>query len=1097
MGDAWSSWGSTGSTSSWGGGSGGFAAYKNPGGGGGGGASNSPLFPDFLGGVVSPIGSVLRPVAGGAAHFATGVAQGLFYMARANLEDLKNHPLAGFGGIFGPLGVSATASLISHAEGGHGGAFENQVLKPAAAMYKAKYLPIIEHPLTGSSYHNALADPVGTIFDVLTLVSLPFTGGGSAALRGVGLTRFAEAGAAMRAGRTLTALDEAGLPVSTTDAAVGLDRGLEAARVGKTTSPVRYAGGKLYDWGSARLPTTVAGRRVPVSTLGRIDRHAERLLRQETLHYRAQVGPFQRTLGSLTEAEAAALPMIAHGVNRLEGAQMIERFWAPLIERGVHPPTHTQRWVEYLRDNGDAIDAVLANPEAHPQLVKAADQARNIAELQGKIYTAAQRLDPATLTERVLNPARYTAGLKYDPEALKEFWDARQTLYKTMKDPNADAADVQAAQDAYDAAATTMDQLTPRVSQGIDPAYGDKFYVPHTGPPGQEELSSNVLTRVRDTRALHKSEYTRYVMGDMIHDPSVLSHSYLQAVNWRSLSLLRKWAMARSQPLDESFTRGQMPGVRKGWVLMKGDTSGPIPRMTREADVMNQAIDKAVTDTMAHKTEIQAGIDEMFPTSAEGRGVAQLMQDGYRQVPEALARQIKGEMRQSTGLLVRIYDRYLDVWRALVLKYRPAWLVNNIVGNHLIYVLQHAGRGGLRAYLRSLELERGPRVITKLGKSLDLPQRKLLNTVANEIPGGGSAFLESGVTKSFGIGDPAAEAFRGEPGKFLGNRVVRAAGAASHATIGQIGQATTWANLHIADDLPRLSTFIAQISTDPELRQAYKLAQGWEGFMGNMKMFLHDHSIIPVGRLGEQTSVEDFLKSLPESKIRQMTEEVDRLAGNFRDMSPFERNVVKRIIPFYGWFKVIGLISLRLGLESPARLSFLHTVNEIAQQDPSVVPNFAVPSYLTGAVATGPESGGQQQFISTTGLNPFQTITQLGTAGTSLGGPPTFGSEGPLSVLTPAAALVLQTYGVDPFYGGTYTGSGASSAPTRFLAGLYSSLPQYRLAQQTGLTNKAGIDQYQSTLYANSWQDYLANYLGVPIKNVRKNEAISRAKAGQ
>jgi len=213
-------------------------------------------------------------------------------------------------------------------------------------------------------------------------------------------------------------------------------------------------------------------------------------------------------------------------------------------------------------------------------------------------------------------------------------------------------------------------------------------------------------------------------------------------------------------------------------------------------------------------------------------------------------------------------------------------------------------------------------------------------------------------------------------------------------------------------------------------------------------------------------------------------------------MSPTERKILYRVFPFWGWYRTIGVISLRLPIESPIRLNFAQNLVAASQETGTGVPNFPLPSWLKGAVLIGSGGGGTQRVISTTGLNPFQTDVQVGE---SVAGDKAYGSSGPLSVLSPVGQALFAGAGYDPLYGGAYQGpakdvGGWHGFALRSAAALGTGLPEYRLAQEEGVP---GFPHHKSTLYKQSPLQYFLNYLGLPVKDVVPEEAARRAREGQ
>ena len=71
-------------------------------------------------------------------------------------------------------------------------------------------------------------------------------------------------------------------------------------------------------------------------------------------------------------------------------------------------------------------------------------------------------------------------------------------------------------------------------------------------------------------------------------------------------------------------------------------------------------------------------------------------------MPEADFKRIFGDFRGTDRLVRNVIDKPLNFWRGLVLTYRPAWVVNNFVGQTLIYAVNNANPGGVTAYARAV-----------------------------------------------------------------------------------------------------------------------------------------------------------------------------------------------------------------------------------------------------------------------------------------------------------------------------------------------------------------------------------------------------------
>lgn len=73
--------------------------------------------------------------------------------------------------------------------------------------------------------------------------------------------------------------------------------------------------------------------------------------------------------------------------------------------------------------------------------------------------------------------------------------------------------------------------------------------------------------------------------------------------------------------------------------------------------------------------------------------------------------------------------------------------------------------------------------------------------------------------------------------------------------------------------------------------------------------------------------------------------------GDFSNLSPFERRVVRRIIPFYAWQKHLANLALRLPVEHPLRTAFILSMG--TQFNDGDAWESLLPSYLHGSIPVG------------------------------------------------------------------------------------------------------------------------------------------------
>jgi hypothetical protein len=181
-------------------------------------------------------------------------------------------------------------------------------------------------------------------------------------------------------------------------------------------------------------------------------------------------------------------------------------------------------------------------------------------------------------------------------------------------------------------------------------------------------------------------------------------------------------------------------------------------------------------------------------------------------------------------------------------------------------------------------------------------------------------------------------------------------------------------------------------------------------------------------------------------------------------------------------------VSGKLALHYPGRINLLHSIAQAYTQD-----NQQLPSWLKGAIPIGDEKNGVQTMLTTQGINPYQTVTQLA-------------QENPAGVLNPiAGAGIIGVTGVDPFNGATYYGPGASNQfgpiadARRSLGAFFGGLSPVTTAEKVAGSTPSTL--YQPKTYGHLGpvpiNDALLAYLGLPIRHVRKKTAAADAAAGR
>jgi hypothetical protein len=118
-------------------------------------------------------------------------------------------------------------------------------------------------------------------------------------------------------------------------------------------------------------------------------------------------------------------------------------------------------------------------------------------------------------------------------------------------------------------------------------------------------------------------------------------------------------------------------------------------------------------------------------------------------------------------------------------------------------------------------------------------------------------------------------------------------------------------------------------------------------------------------------SNDDFaraLESMPDAAINQIVRDVDFFIGDFRKFNHVERTIVKRVIPFYSWLRVISRLTFGLPFRSPIRAFALATLGRAATAglDPyaELRPWYARPALNFGNVQIGVTSASPQMTVA-------------------------------------------------------------------------------------------------------------------------------------
>ncbi len=102
------------------------------------------------------------------------------------------------------------------------------------------------------------------------------------------------------------------------------------------------------------------------------------------------------------------------------------------------------------------------------------------------------------------------------------------------------------------------------------------------------------------------------------------------------------------------------------------------------------------------------------------------------------------------------------------------------------------------------------------------------------------------------------------------------------------------------------------------------------------------------------------LEHMPAEAIRSIARDVEYFIGDYRKFNKFERSVVKRLVPFYSWLRVISKLTFGLLFRSPLRAELLAVLGKasVAGIDPTQYqrPAYDRSAFVFGDVRVGANS---------------------------------------------------------------------------------------------------------------------------------------------
>lgn len=942
--------------------------------------------PDFLG-VGGPVGASIGNFFGGAASFAKSLPGGLVKTGASLASDLGTSTAS----ILHPGVPSATGKTESPSIGLP--ETQKNIIDPTIQYYQEKY-----SGSPGEIAHKALVeDPFGTVLDVGTVASL----GSGAAARGGSL--------AARAGRAAefaapegSILEKAGSQVANAgDFFKGFGYyGTRGKRpdlvVGKNipipreygASPVVRMGQKLSDKYLEHIPTVgekLATLRGKFAQHGIINTVAGRERILGSFMAATESKDFIKASKSLDDNESIALTLLKNGASmqpvRPRGGiergnisaldafkdyldaslrgELPDGYNAQQMERlGVDPAT-----IQALRAKLDDPDLVALIENPSDNMIKASD----VWDQQVDRNLQTHPIDADEHLKRVYAPQQ---ALRVKPEDLADAGDP--SAIEAIKDPSG----------AFD-----------RFSAKHAEETGEPFpirpnYIPHELAEG---TFAGSITKMERAKPVERIALAHQLVGRQ--HPTYLTGSDMQAFLSGAMRM-------GTQPMIDFIFKREKFLASEGMIdqlvskLAEKDSRGEVVRASNPSEMRAKGYDphthvaldlegavqffKNEDDFLKTITDMVDEVKKDSPKDVADRadkiadGVAEFAElSGRKTVQEVVgssrpdgivmtrdaATHIKHTleaMRPAATKAGRGYDRMMSMWRAATLGFMPRWWINTVVGSTFMMLLSGAAR---------------PKYIIS-------------------------------AVRYGGRGERAAKLMRNapelRPGIF-GEQVEAAQDIGAPLT--RVGKTVHQASNKAFASVENLESFFKRVGFFHQLDKQAKANMRQIGEV--MDGYTHTPHM-------RDEYINNILDNHPEM-VDHALNEVNRFFYNYTSLGPLERRYVRRVIPFWGWYKFVTKLAYQLPFQYPGRTLVLDKLSRVGREFEEKELGI-LPFDVKGAIFLN-NNRSKTEYIPTFGLNPLSDFANPAAPEGTL--------QGLLSTqqLSPVLGAFIQSIGMDPFRG--------------------------------------------------------------------------------